>query len=283
MKAYYGVDGKIRIFRPLKNAVRINNSAERMQLPTIPTEDFVDAIKAVVEVDKDWIPTAPDTSLYIRPFIFSAQENIGVKLIHNATFMVILSPVAAYYPEGLNPVSIFVEDTLGRAATGGTGFTKCGGNYAASMLAYKQAGERGYSQVLWLDVTKTYVEEVGTMNVAFKINGTVVTPELGDTILPGVTRDSIITVLKDWGTPVEERKLPLAELEEAAKSGALEEAFGIGTAAVISPIGKLNIHGSDYTIGGGEIGELSQKLYDTLTGIQWGKLEDKYGFTDIIG
>ncbi len=280
MKAYYTEDGRVLLFRPEKNAKRINSSGSRLCMPELPEEYFVEAVKALVNVERDWVPKQYGTSLYIRPFMIGTEPHLGVRKSKTYQFIVILSPVGAYYPEGLDPVKIYVEDEYVRAVKGGTGFTKCGGNYAASIIAQYKAKELGYTQVLWLDgVEHKYVDEVGTMNVMFKINDKVVTPELSGSILPGVTRDTCIQILKSWDVPVEERKISVEELLEAGRNGSLEEAFGTGTAAVISPIGHLNIYGEDLTIGGGKIGELSQKLYDTITGIQWGKLKDNFGWT----
>ena len=284
LKAYACPDGKIRMFRPLSNAARLNRSAARFCCPALPEDVFVDTLCRLIKVDKDWIPKAENTSLYIRPFMYSDQSNVGVRIPDSYRFVVILSPVGAYYPEGLNPVKIYVEDEYVRASKGGTGFTKCGGNYAASLIAQKKAKDMGFTQVLWLDgVERKYIEEVGTMNVMFKIKGEIVTPELGDSILPGVTRESCIQLLRSWGLSVTERKLSIDELYEAARNGDLEEAFGTGTAAVISPIGLFSIRGEKLQVQDGGIGAVSQRLYDTLTGIQWGKLPDPYGWTLEVG
>ncbi len=280
LKAYYGVDGKIRLFRPEMNANRMNRSGARLCMPEFPVADFIQALKTLIDMEKDWIPTLPDTSLYIRPVMIATEPHLGVSISKSYLFYIMLSPVGAYYPEGLNPVKIFVEDEYVRAVKGGTGFTKCGGNYAASLIGQKKAHDLGYSQVLWLDGEHhQYIDEVGTMNVMFKINGEVVTPELTGAILPGVTRDSVLHILKSWGVKVCERRISLEELHQAAANGSLEEAFGTGTAAVISPIGTLDIGGHSYTVGDGGIGALSQKLYDHLTGIQWGKVKDEFGWT----
>lgn len=280
MKAYHCEDGKTRLFRPFENARRLNRSGSRFCMPELSEEDFVKSICELIKIDADWIPKEEGTSLYIRPFMFSDQCNVGVRLPVQFKFYVILSPVGAYYKEGLNPVSIYVEDEYVRAAKGGTGFTKCGGNYAASLIAQKKAKELGYTQVLWLDgAERKYIEEVGTMNVMFKINGDIVAPELGDSILPGITRDSSLQLLRSWGYNVIERKISVDELFQAAKNGSLEEAFGTGTAAVISPIGLFSIHGENLPVGDGKIGPTAQRLYDTLTGIQWGKIEDPFGWT----
>ena len=275
MKAYKTKDG-FQMFRPYENAKRMNNSAERLCLPEIPEDFFVQAITELIKVDQDWIPTLPGTSLYIRPFLYGNDEALGVHAVHNATFMIILSPVGAYYAEGLNPVKISIEQEDVRAVRGGTGYAKCGGNYAASLAAQVKAHDAGYSQVLWLDgVERKYIEEVGAMNVMFKINGEIVTPKLTGSVLPGITRKSCIEILKDWGYKVSERLISVDELLKAAKDGTLEEAWGTGTAAVVSPIGHLFYDGNDYVVSNNQIGELTQKLYDELTGIQWGLKPDE--------
>ncbi len=279
LKAYKTEDGRILLFRPDMNAKRFQNSNQRLCMPVLPVEDFIQAIVELVKKEKDWIPNLPGTSLYIRPFMFAYQPKLGVHAADHYKFLVILSPVGSYYKEGLQPVKIYVEDQLVRAVKGGTGFAKCGGNYASSILAQMKAEEMGYSQVLWLDgVEHKYVEEVGTMNVMFVIDGKIVTAPLEGSVLPGVTRDSMIQVLKDKGYTVEERKLSIDELMDAAKKGKLTEAFGTGTAAVISPIGTLT-YKDEIFFNNNKIGEISQMLYDTLTGIQTGKLEDKFGWT----
>ncbi|MGN0660532.1 MAG: branched-chain amino acid aminotransferase [Oscillospiraceae bacterium] len=279
LKAYKNEDGEAFLFRPDMNAKRANNSNDRLCIPHIPEEDFVQAIKAVVSVDKDWIPTDPGTSLYIRPFVIATDEFLGVAPSKNYLFMVILSPSGAYYESGLAPVGIWIEDEYVRAVKGGMGFAKTGGNYAASLIAQVKAHDGGFSQVLWLDgVERKYIEEVGAMNIFFKIDGKIVTPMLNGSILPGITRNSVITLCKDWGYEVEERRISVDELIDAQKSGRLEECFGTGTAAVISPVGKLKYMDDVMTINGGEIGEVSHRLYDTITAIQWGRAEDKFGW-----
>ena len=274
MKAYKTADG-YQMFRPYENAKRMNNSAERLCLPQIDEEFFVTAISKLIDIDYDWIPTLPGTSLYIRPFLFGNDEALGVHAVNSATFVVILSPVGNYYAEGLNPVKISIEHEDVRAVRGGTGYAKCGGNYAASLRAGKRAEEKGISQVLWLDgVERKYIEEVGSMNVMFKINGEIVTPKLTGSVLPGITRKSCIEILRDWGYNVSERLISVDELITAAKNGTLEEAWGTGTAAVVSPIGHLIYEGVDNVVSNDQIGELTQKLYDELTGIQWGTKPD---------
>lgn len=283
LKAYRNPKGEITLFRPEMNARRMINSNKRICMAELPENMFVEAVEAIVKYEQDWIPTAKDTSLYIRPFMFASEASVGVHPAKSYTFVIILSPVGSYYPEGVNPVKIWVEDEYVRAVKGGTGFTKCGGNYAASIAAQVKAESHGYTQVLWLDgVHRKYVEEVGTMNVMFLIDDTVVTAPLEGSVLPGVTRDSIIHILKDWGYKVEERELSVDELMEAGRNGKLKEAFGTGTAAVISPVGQLYYKGEEIVINDFKTGELTQKLYDTLTGIQWGRLEDKYGWVRYI-
>ena len=283
LKAYRNPKGEITLFRPEMNARRMINSNKRICMAELPEDMFVEAVEAIVKYEQDWIPTAKDTSLYIRPFMFASEASVGVHPAKSYTFVIILSPVGSYYPEGVNPVKIWVEDEYVRAVKGGTGFTKCGGNYAASIAAQVKAESHGYTQVLWLDgVHRKYVEEVGTMNVMFLIDDTVVTAPLEGSVLPGVTRDSIIHILKDWGYKVEERDLSIDELMEAGRNGKLKEAFGTGTAAVISPVGQLYYKGEEIVINDFKTGELTQKLYDTLTGIQWGRLEDKYGWVRYI-
>lgn len=280
LKAYRTEDGRILLFRPDRNMARLNSSNERLCIPAIDEAFAVEAIKKLVSVDQDWIPTAEGTSLYIRPFIFATEAQVGVHPAQELLFAIILSPVGAYYPEGLNPVKIYVEDKYVRAVRGGMGYTKTGGNYAASLKAQDEAEKVGYTQVLWLDgVERKYIEEVGTMNVFFVIDDEIVTPELQGSILPGVTRMSCIELLKKQGYKVSERRLSIEEVAEAADAGKLKEAFGSGTAAVISPIGELKWDEKVMTINNCEIGTISQHLYDTLTGIQWGKLPDPYGWT----
>ena len=280
LKAYRRADGGVQLFRPIENIRRLNRSAERLCLPQIPEEDAMELLTTFVKLEQDWTPSAPGTSLYLRPFLFGNDESLGVHAVHNATFIIIASPVGSYYKEGINPVKIMIESEDVRAVRGGTGYAKCGGNYAASNRAGEKAEQKGYSQVLWLDgVERKYIEEVGAMNVMFKIDGKIVTPALTGSILPGITRMSCIEVLKNEGYDVCERLLSVDELGQALKEGRLEEAWGCGTAAVVSPIGELCYQDEKFIINNGAIGEVTQHLYDTLTGIQWGKLEDTYGWT----
>lgn len=279
LKAYKTAEGKVLLFRPQKNIQRTNVTNERLCIPQVNEEDILQAIKALVAIDQDWIPEAAGTSLYIRPFIIATDPFLGVRPSNTYKFMIIVGPVGAYYKEGINPVKIWVEDEFVRAVKGGIGFAKTGGNYASSLKAQQKAKDNGYAQVLWLDgVDRKYIEEVGTMNVFFKIDGEVVTPSLEGSILAGVTRDSTIELLKSWGIPVTQRKISIDEVYEASQAGKLEEIFGTGTAAVISPVGELNWGGKIFTVNEGKIGTLSQKIYDVMTGIQTGKLEDTFGW-----
>lgn len=280
LKAYRAENGDVLLFRPRNNMNRVNISNDRLCIPQIDVDFAIEALKELVRIDADWIPEAPGTSLYIRPFIISTDAALGVRPSHTYKFMIILSPVGSYYKEGLNPVKLLVEKDYVRAVKGGIGYAKTPGNYAASLKAQVEAKEKGYSQVLWLDgVEKKYIEEVGAMNIFFKIDGEILTPELNGSILAGITRDSSIEILKSWGLKVTERKISVDELFAAHENGKLEEVFGTGTAAVISPVGELNYDGKKAVINNGEIGEISQKLYDTITGIQGGKIEDTFGFT----
>ena len=279
LKAYKGADGKNYLFRPDMNAKRTNNTNDRLCIPRVPEEDYVQAVKAIVSVDQDWIPTEPGTSLYIRPFIIATEPFLGVDVSETFQFYIILSPSGAYYESGLEPVGIWIEDDYVRAVRGGMGFAKTGGNYAASLAGQVKAHNDGYSQVLWLDgVERKYIEEVGSMNVMFKVNGKILTPDLNGSVLDGITRRSCIQLLKDWGYEVEERRISAEELFQAAKDGTLEEAWGTGTAAVVSPIGELAEGDEKAIINHNEIGPVTQKLYDTLTGIQWGRVPDPHGW-----
>ncbi|MEE0839080.1 MAG: branched-chain amino acid aminotransferase, partial [Acutalibacteraceae bacterium] len=240
LKAYRREDGKVQLFRPMENIRRMNNSAERLCLPQIPEDEALEILNTFVALEQDWTPSAAGTSLYLRPFMYGNDETLGVHAVHNATFVIIASPVGSYYKEGINPVKIMIEDEDVRAVRGGTGYAKCGGNYAASNRAGERAEKQGYSQVLWLDgVERKYIEEVGAMNVMFKIDGEIVTPMLSGSILPGITRKSCLEVLRKEGYKVSERLLSIDELESAMENGKIEEAWGCGTAAVVSPIGEL--------------------------------------------
>ncbi len=279
LKAYRTEAGEVQLFRPMENIKRMNRSAERMCLPTIDENEFLQILTEFVKCEEKWVPYSFGTSLYIRPYMFGNDETLGVHTVSRATFIIIASPSGSYYKEGINPVKIMIEEDDVRTVRGGTGYAKCGGNYAASTRAGERASQKGYSQVLWLDgVERKYIEEVGAMNVMFKIDGEIVTPALTGSILPGITRKSCIEVLKNLGYKVSERLLSKDELFDAITSGKLEEAWGCGTAAVVSPIGRLMCNDIEYAINNERIGEVTQKLYDILTGIQWGKIEDTYGW-----
>ena len=281
LKAYTTADGRIVCFRPDLNAARLADSARRLQMPVFPEDKFIEAVEKVVKANAEWVPPyGSGATLYIRPFMFATESALGVHMATSYKFMIICCPVGAYYAEGINPVRILVEDELVRAVKGGTGFTKCGGNYAGSILGQVKAEKMGCTQVLWLDgVHRKYVEEVGTMNIMFKIAGEIYTAPIEGTVLAGVTRDSILHILRDWGYEVHETHLSIDDLMKAGHDGTLEEAFGTGTAAVISPVGEFVYKDDTVKVNDFAIGKLTQKLYDYLTGIQWGDVEDKYGWT----
>lgn len=279
LKAYKTKEGKVQLFRPDMNAKRTNNTNKRMCIPQIDEQLYIDAIKELVAVDKDWIPQKPDTALYIRPFIIGTDKFLGVAASNTYKFIIILSPVGPYYESGLAPTRIYVENEFVRSAPGGTGYAKIGGNYASAMIAEQKAHDMGYDQVLWLDAKEgKYVEEIGTSNAFFKIDGELYTAPLEGTILPGITRDSMITVMKDWGYKVNEVRFTIEDVFKAAEEGRLEEVFATGTAAVISPVGELYWNDRHIVINNNEIGELSQKLYDELYGIQTGEKADTRGW-----
>ena len=277
LKAYRTDDGAVQLFRPADNMQRMRDSAERIQLPDFDAGFMLEATLKLVELDQDWVPTTPSASLYIRPFEICTDIDLGLHGIEHARMLIILSPVGSYLSGGLKPVSILIEDQDVRAVRGGTGYAKCGGNYAAANRAAHKAEQKGYSQVLWLDgVHRRYIEEVGGMNVMFKVGGKIVTPQLTGSVLPGITRRSCIQLLRDKGFAVEERLISVEELMELLQSGALEEAWGCGTAAVISPIGSFAYQDKVLTVNDEKIGPCAQELYDTLTGIQWGRRPDPY-------
>lgn len=284
LKAYRGKNGDIYLFRPDMNAKRFINSNKRMCMPEVPVDMFIDAIKAIVKVEEAWIPTGEGESLYIRPFMYANEVALGVNQANSYRFMIILSPVGAYYPEGVSPIKIYVEDEYTRATIGGTGFVKCGGNYAGSIAGQMKAKKLGYTQVLWLDgVNRKYIEEVGSMNVMFLIDDVIITAPIDEgTVLPGVTRNSILELAKDWGYKVEQRHLSVDELMEAGRTGRLQEAWGTGTAAVVSPIGELFYKGESVEVNNFKTGALTQKFYDTLTGIQWGDVEDTHNWRVVV-
>jgi branched-chain amino acid aminotransferase len=280
LKAYKTDDGQILLFRPDMNAKRTNKTNERMCIPQIEEELFVEAIKALVDVERDWIPDKPGTSLYIRPFIFADEAFLGVHAAHHYKFVIILCPVGPYYAKGFAATSIFVEEEYVRAVPGGTGFAKVGGNYAGSLKAQTKANEMGCEQVLWLDaIERDYVEEIGTSNAFFVIDDEIITAPLAGTILPGITRDSVIALCKKWGLKLSERRLKISDVLKAAEDGRLKEVFATGTAAVISPVGRLVFKDKDLKIGNGGVGQLSARLYETLYGIQTGKIKDDMNWT----
>jgi branched-chain amino acid aminotransferase len=279
LKAYRGKDGSIYLFRPYENIKRMNASADRLCMPTVDPDVFFQGIKKLVLVEKDWIPRGIGTSMYIRPTMIATEAFLGVHPASEYLLFVIVGPVGAYYPQGFSPTKIYVEEEYVRAVRGGIGFCKAAGNYAASLLASKKAEEKGYTQVLWLDaVERKYIEEVGTSNMFFLIDGELVTPPLAGSILPGVTRDSVIQIAKRWGLKVSERQVSVDELREAYTTGKLQEAFASGTAAIVSPVGQIYYKGKEYLINGGKTGELTEKLYNEILQIQYGEKEDPFGW-----
>lgn len=283
LKAYRDPQGAVRLFRPIENVWRMNRSAARMGMPQVPEDIALAGIRELVTLDADWVPSKPDTSLYIRPFIFATEPSLGVHASKSYYYCIITSPVGSYYPNGIDPIKILIEEEDVRAVHGGTGMVKCGGNYAASIRATSRAENEGYTQVLWLDgVTRKYIEEVGSMNIMFKIAGEVVTPALTGSVLPGITRKSCIELMEAWGINVTERPITIDELLAAAADGTLEEVWGTGTAAVVSPVGEITYGGKSYVVNGGGIGPLTQRLYDELTGIQWGKTDDPFGWSIVV-
>jgi branched-chain amino acid aminotransferase len=275
LKAFRGADGRVRLFRPQKNIERLNNSARRLCIPPLDPELALQSIVTLVGVEREWVPRTVGTSLYIRPTIVASEAFLGVRPAKSYVYFVILSPVGAYYPEGMAPVKIRVEEKYVRAVEGGLGGAKTGANYAASLLAAEEAKHAGYTQVLFLDgVHRKYIDEVGTMNIMVKIGEEVITPPVGGTVLAGITRDSALSLMRQWGIKVSERPITIDEVMAAHKSGALKEAWGTGTAAVISPVGELAYKGDKMVIHGGRIGELTQRLYDAIVGIQYGTAPD---------
>ena len=279
LKAYRSKKDDILLFRARDNARRLNKSAERMCMPQIDVEDNYQAMAALVDVERDWVPRAPGATLYLRPTLIADGSALGVHRAERFLYYIICSPSGAYYASGLAPIRIYVEDNYVRAVKGGTGYAKTGGNYAASLKAAEEASARGYGQVLWLDgVERKYVEEVGAMNMMFLIGDTICTAPVEGSILDGITRKSILTLAEELGFQVAERKIAISELMEAGESGELKEAFGTGTAAVISPVGELHYKGKSVVINDGRTGSVTQKLYDTLTGLQLGDIEDTHGW-----
>jgi branched-chain amino acid aminotransferase len=284
MKAFCGIDGKIRLFRPEKNLNRMNDTMKRLAMVPLDVDFMLEAIKKLLKIEKDWIPPVDGMSIYIRPFCIATGTVLGVKRSSTYKFFVILSPVGAYYPEGMKPTKIYVEDHYIRSCEGGIGSYKAGANYAGTLMPGDEVIKKGYSQICWLDAKeKKYIEEVGTSNIAFIIDGKLVTPSLKrGTILPGVTRDTVIQLAKEWKIPVEERDVTVEEIFKAAEDGSLSEVFATGTAAVISPVGLMKWKDKEVVINDQKIGPISQRLYDEITNLQYGKKEDSRGWIQIV-
>jgi branched-chain amino acid aminotransferase len=278
LKAFRGRDGTIRLFRAPQHIERLNRSCERLCIPTLDPAMVLRSFQALIEVDQAWVPAKQGTALYLRPTVIASEAFLGVRPARTYTYFLILSPVGPYYAEGINPVKILATDAYVRAVQGGLGAAKTAGNYAASLYAAEAAKKEGYTQVLWLDgVHRKYLDEVGTMNIMVKIGDEIITPPLtGGTILAGVTRDSILTLMRDWGLRVSERQISIDEVFAASRAGTLDEMWGTGTAAVVSPVGELGYKGERITISGGKTGPLTQKLYDTIVGIQYGLGNDAH-------
>jgi branched-chain amino acid aminotransferase len=283
LKAYRWPNDEICLFRPRMNYQRMNRSVRRLCMPELDIEFALEATRQLIRLEKDWVPSAPGTSLYVRPNMIAVEAALGVQLSKKYLFYIILGPVGAYYPQGFNPTDIYVCEKYVRAARGGLGEAKTMANYAASLLAAEEAHELGYTQVLWLDaIERKYAEEVGTSNIFFYIGDELITPSLDGTILPGVTRNSVLHIARNWEMKVSERKISLEEVISALESGSLKEIFASGTAAVISPVGKLAYREKTYLVNGGKVGPLAQKLYNTIMGIQYGKIKDPYGWTERV-
>jgi len=283
LKAFRGRDGRVRLFRPQKHLERLNQSAQRLCIPPLDPDLALRSITTLVGLEQEWVPSTVGTSLYIRPTIIASEPFLGVRPAKAYIYYVILSPVGAYYPEGINPVKILVVDKYVRAVEGGVGAAKTGVNYAASLYAAEEAKHEGFTQVLWLDGReRKYIDEVGTMNIMLRIGDEVVTPPLGGAILAGVTRDSALTLMREWGLRVSERQISIDEVREAAHRGTLREVWGTGTAAVISPVGELAYKGERIAINEGRIGQLTQRLYDAIVGIQYATAPDTRGWTVLV-
>ena len=279
LKAYRTAAGRIQFFRPQENFRRLNRSNAILCIPRVDEPFALEALKELLTVEQAWVPRAPETSLYIRPTIFAADPFLGVRASHTYRFFIILSPVGAYYPEGFNPVKILVENEHVRAVPGGTGEAKTLGNYAASLLAGQKAHDAGFTQVLWLDgVERKFIEEVGSMNIFFVIDGELITPALQGSILPGITRDTVLQLGGMWGLKVSERRIGIEEVLKANASGKLQEVFGSGTAAVISPVGQIAYRQRTITVGDGKVGPLANRFYKAITDIQYGRAEDPRGW-----
>lgn len=283
LKAFRTESGDIQLFRPNDNFKRFNNSARLLCIPEIDEVFALDALKQLLVIEKDWVPSTPGTSLYIRPTIIATDPFLGVRASHTYRYFIILSPVGAYYAEGFSPVKIWVTRNHVRAVRGGVGEAKTMGNYAASLYAGEQAHQHGYTQVLWLDgIERKYIEEVGAMNIFFVINGELITPMLTGSILPGVTRDTVLALARKWDIKVTERKISIDEVLDAHKSGKLEEIFGSGTAAVISPVGEIKYGDIVITVGNGSVGSMANKFYKTISDIQYGNTEDPAGWIETL-
>jgi branched-chain amino acid aminotransferase len=283
LKAFRTDSGEVRLFRPRDNFRRFNRSCRALCIPETDEAFLLNALKKLLEIEEKWVPSAPGTSLYIRPTIIATDPFLGVRASHTYRLFIILSPVGAYYPEGFNPVKIWVTRDHVRAVRGGLGEAKAAANYAASLFAGEEAHRNGYTQVLWLDgVEQRYIEEVGSMNIFFVINDEVISPMLNGSILPGITRDSVITLAKSWGLRVAERKISIDEVITAHENGALQEIFGSGTAAVISPVGEFRYGENTYKIGGGTVGPLASRLFKAITDIQYGRSADPFGWVESI-
>lgn len=283
LKAYRTEAGGIQLFRPQDNIKRLNRSARRLCIPEVDEDFLLSALKQFISIEKDWVPHAPETSLYIRPAIIATDPFLGVRASNTYRLFIIFSPVGAYYPEGFNPIKIWVTKKYVRAVRGGVGEAKTLGNYAASLLAGNEAHKEGYTQVLWLDgVEQKYLEEVGSMNIFFVIDGEIVTPALNGSILPGITRDSVIKLAQHWNMPVSEKLLSIDELLKANKEGKLNEIFGSGTAAVISPVGEIKYGDQIYQMGNGVVGPMANKFYTSITDIQYGRVADPMGWIETV-
>ena len=283
LKAFRGDDGQIRLFRAQRHAERFNRSAHIMCMPALPVDIIRDSFDALVAVDHEWVPHKPGTSLYLRPTIIATDVQLGVHPSHNYMYFLILSPVGSYYKEGVKPVRILASDNHVRAVKGGLGEAKTAANYAASLSGQAEAEHAGYTQVLWLDgVHRKFIDEVGTMNIMIRIGDEVITPPLAGTILDGVTRNSALQLLRDWGLRVSERAISIDEVMQAGRDGTLREIWGTGTAAVVSPVGTLGYQGQDVLINSGQTGEVTQKLYDSIVAIQYGRSNDPHGWTSVV-
>lgn len=279
LKAYRGKDDQIFLFRPTDNLRRMNDSATRMCMPNIPVDELLAALKKLLDIERDWVPGAAGASLYIRPTMIATEAALGVRPAKEYLFFIILSPVGAYYPQGFNPVKIYVTNNYVRAVKGGVGNVKTAGNYAASIMAALEAQKKGYTQVLWLDaIERRYVEEIGTSNIFFMINDELITPALSGSILPGITRDSVLKLARAWGIKVTERPISIEEVISSLENGSLQEIFASGTAAVISPVGALNYKGHEFPVNGEKTGPLAQRLFNELQGVQFGDRPDPFGW-----